>query len=286
MRLWAVRWSFEGVEEAKEEGLEEVCICVLGVVGIFLLYSWEMMTEGRGKRGREVEDVDEVVGGKVCAVVDVDASDVTGSSDSVEGEELPKRMGVVERETRISEAVGTILECLDDDSTREGLRKTPMRFARALLSFTEGYRMKPEDVVGDAEFDENHNEIVFLSNVDLYSLCEHHMVPFFGKVSPPAAPSHPSRQKTTNDAPHLCGRDRNPIADPSLFDLVARLFTPIKCHIAYIPRGKVIGLSKLARIAEMFSQRLQIQERLTRQIAQAVQDAVQPDGVAVMIEAT
>lgn len=238
------------------------------------------MVEGRGKRGRD-EDVDEVLGAKVCAVVEVDSSDVTGSSESIEGEELPKRMGDEERETRISEAVGTILECLDDDSTREGLRKTPMRFTRALLSFTEGYRMKPEDVVGDAEFHENHNEIVFLSNVDLYSLCEHHMVPFFGKVSPLLRPKFP-----TPLAPILSTVFSAQYRTKLLICVCPILSPIIQVHIAYIPKGKVIGLSKLARISEMFSRRLQIQERLTRQIAQAVQDAVHPEGVAVMIEAT
>lgn len=135
----------------------------------------------------------------------------------------------------------TVLECLGEDPDREGLLKTPDRYAKALLWMTRGYAERVSDVIGEAIFAEDHDEMVIVRDIDIYSLCEHHMVPFVGK-----------------------------------------------CSIGYIPSraGHVIGISKLARLAETFSRRLQVQERLTKQIALALEEAVKPRGVAVVIEAT
>lgn len=144
-----------------------------------------------------------------------------------------------ERLRRMSGAVRTLLECVGEDPDREGLKATPMRMAKALLYMTKGYDQSVAGVVGGAVFEEDHSEMVVVKDINIFSICEHHMVPFMGKV-----------------------------------------------HIGYIPRSKVLGLSKLARIAEMYARRLQIQERLTKQIAQALNEAIQPLGVAVVIEAT
>ncbi|SCZ88049.1 BZ3500_MvSof-1268-A1-R1_Chr2-1g04155 [Microbotryum saponariae] len=143
------------------------------------------------------------------------------------------------REQKLADAVRTLLECIGEDPDREGLKKTPERYAKALLWMTKGYAERLPDVIGNAIFAEDHEEMVIVRDIDVYSLCEHHMVPFVGKVS-----------------------------------------------IGYIPNKFVLGLSKLARIAETFSRRLQVQERLTKQIAMAIDEAIRPMGVAVVIEAT
>ncbi|KZS97682.1 GTP cyclohydrolase I [Sistotremastrum niveocremeum HHB9708] len=143
------------------------------------------------------------------------------------------------REARLSGAVKTILECIGEDPEREGLLRTPERYAQALLYLTKGYEEKLSDVINDAIFAENHDELVIVRDIDIFSLCEHHLVPFTGRVS-----------------------------------------------IGYIPNKLVLGISKLARIAETFSRRLQVQERLTKQIAVAVEEAIKPRGVAVVMEAT
>lgn len=144
-----------------------------------------------------------------------------------------------EREKRIASAVKTILHELGEDVEREGLLETPERYARAMLYFTKGYEDNIRDVIKHAVFEEDHDEMVIVRDIEVYSLCEHHLVPFFGKA-----------------------------------------------HIAYIPNKRVVGLSKLARLAEMYSRRFQVQERLTKQIAMALSEILKPRGVAVVIEAT
>jgi len=136
-------------------------------------------------------------------------------------------------------AIRTVLECIGEDPDREGLQRTPERYAKALMWMTKGYEERLADVINDAVFAEDHDEMVIVRDIDVYSLCEHHMVPFTGKIS-----------------------------------------------IGYIPNKLVLGLSKLARIAETFSRRLQVQERLTKQVALAIMEAIRPRGVAVVMEAT
>jgi GTP cyclohydrolase I len=138
----------------------------------------------------------------------------------------------------LSELVKRQLELLGEDPDREGLLKTPERVAKSLAWLTRGADIDPRDVVGDALFEESHENMVMVRDIELYSLCEHHMLPFFGKA-----------------------------------------------HIAYIPNGRIVGLSKLPRLVEVFSRRLQVQERLTEQIAQALDDILKPRGVGVVIEA-
>ena len=130
------------------------------------------------------------------------------------------------------------LELLGEDADREGLLKTPERVAKAMQFMTYGYKIDPCDVLKSAMFEEDYSQMVIVRDIDFYSLCEHHMLPFFGKA-----------------------------------------------HVAYIPNGKITGLSKIARVVEILSRRLQIQERLTTQIKDCIQETLQPLGVMVVIEA-
>ena len=139
----------------------------------------------------------------------------------------------------IAELVDSLLVELGENPRRPGLRATPDRVARALRELTDGYGVKPEEVIADAVFDEqSYDEMVLVRDIPFYSLCEHHMLPFFGQV-----------------------------------------------HVGYLPKGKVIGLSKIPRLVEVFSRRLQIQEQLTRQVAEALNTSLVPRGVGVVVEA-
>ncbi len=139
----------------------------------------------------------------------------------------------------MQQAVRTLLLGLGEDPDREGLRDTPKRVVRALQFLTSGYHQSLDELLNGAVFHENANEMVLVRDIDLFSSCEHHILPILGRA-----------------------------------------------HVAYIPNGKVIGLSKIARICEMYARRLQVQERLTQQIADALQGLLQPQGVAVVVEAT
>ena len=134
--------------------------------------------------------------------------------------------------------VRQMLTSLGEDLGREGIEETPARIARSLRFLTSGYQMHMEDIVRDALYTVTYDEMVMVKDIEVFSLCEHHLLPFFGK-----------------------------------------------CHVAYLPQRKVIGLSKIPRVVDMFARRLQIQERLTNQIAQSLQECIHPQGVGVVIEA-
>ena len=138
----------------------------------------------------------------------------------------------------IARLVAQLLQELGEDACREGLERTPERVAKALRYLTSGYQMKVEDVLNEALFVEDYDEMVVVKDIDFFSLCEHHILPFIGKA-----------------------------------------------HVAYMPRKKIVGLSKIPRLVEMYARRLQVQERLTTQIANTLNDVLQPRGVAVVIEA-
>lgn len=134
--------------------------------------------------------------------------------------------------------VTDIIDLIGEDSKREGLLKTPERVAKALQFLTHGYGLDPEKILTSALFEEDYSEMILVKDIEVYSLCEHHMLPFFGEA-----------------------------------------------HVAYIPNGKIVGLSKIPRVVDVFARRLQVQERLTLQIRDAISDVLQPLGVAVVIEA-
>ena len=141
-------------------------------------------------------------------------------------------------EVPFQDLIAEMIRRLDTDPDREGMDKTPERVEKAMKFLTRGYHMTPEDAIGDGIFQEHHHNMVLVKDIELYSMCEHHLLPFFGKA-----------------------------------------------HVAYIPDGRIMGLSKAARLVEVFSRRFQVQERLTEQIAQAVWDTLSPMGVGVVVEA-
>ncbi len=139
---------------------------------------------------------------------------------------------------KLAKHVAGILELIDENPKREGLQRTPLRVAKAMTDLTRGYAEDPVAILNSAKFHEDYRQMVIVRDINFYSLCEHHMLPFYGRV-----------------------------------------------HVAYIPNGQVTGLSKLARVVECFARRLQIQERLTKQIRECIQEALQPLGVMVVVEA-
>jgi GTP cyclohydrolase IA len=138
----------------------------------------------------------------------------------------------------LQELMREVLVRLGEDPERDGLRDTPERMERSMLYLTKGYQENPEEILLGAMFDVDYDEMVIVKDIEMFSLCEHHLLPFFGKV-----------------------------------------------HVAYIPQGKVIGLSKVPRLVDVFARRLQVQERLTTQIADAIESAIKPQGVGVVVEA-
>lgn len=140
--------------------------------------------------------------------------------------------------TSLHPHVLALLQGLGEDPTRQGLTKTPERVEKSLRWLTRGYRMSVAEVVGNGVFEESHENMILVRDIELYSMCEHHMLPFFGKA-----------------------------------------------HVAYLPNGRIIGLSKIPRIVEVFARRLQVQERLTDQVADALMEVLEPRGVGVVIEA-
>lgn len=158
-----------------------------------------------------------------------------GTRERLEEDEASRQS----RLERMKGAVRTLLECVGEDPDREGILATPHRYANALLFFTKGYQENVRDIVNGAIFQENHSEMVIVKDIEVFSMCEHHLVPFTGKM-----------------------------------------------HIGYIPNNAVIGISKLPRIAEMFARRLQIQERLTKEVANAIMEILKPQGVAVVMESS
>lgn len=140
---------------------------------------------------------------------------------------------------KLAENYKNILEMIEEDSSREGLEKTPVRVAKSIQFLTQGYQIDPAAMLNSAKFKEEYQQIVLVKDIELYSLCEHHMLPFYGKA-----------------------------------------------HVAYIPNGFITGLSKVARVVDAFARRLQVQERLTVQIRDCIQDTLNPLGVAVVIEAS
>ncbi|KAK4120974.1 GTP cyclohydrolase I [Parathielavia appendiculata] len=170
-------------------------------------------------------------------VIDFDglSRPVVGTRERLEEDDAQKEV----RLARMKGAVRTLLECIGEDPDREGLLATPERYAKAMLYFTKGYQENVRDIVNGAIFQEGHNEMVIVKDIEVFSMCEHHLVPFNGKM-----------------------------------------------HIGYIPANAVIGISKLPRIAEMFARRLQIQERLTKEVANAIMEVLKPQGVAVVMESS
>jgi GTP cyclohydrolase IA len=152
---------------------------------------------------------------------------------------LAKAIDLSDRSDALQRLTRMTLAAIGEDVERDGLLDTPRRVQQSLEFLTNGYEVHPADVVGDALFNESYDEMVLVRDIELYSLCEHHMLPFFGKA-----------------------------------------------HVGYIPRGRVVGLSKIPRLVDVFARRLQVQERLTRQIAECLDELLNPSGVGVVIEAS
>jgi GTP cyclohydrolase I len=142
------------------------------------------------------------------------------------------------RDATLAEIVREMLQRIGEDPARNGLLRTPERVEKSLMWLTRGYHMSADTVIGDAMFEEHHESMVLVKDIEMYSMCEHHMLPFFGKV-----------------------------------------------HVAYIPDGRIVGLSKVARVVDVFARRLQVQERMTEQIAEAISETLNPQGVGVIVEA-
>jgi GTP cyclohydrolase I len=160
---------------------------------------------------------------------DLDLEDrLTRESNRLQGKDLE----------RVADAYRELLQAIGEDTNREGLQRTPDRAARALEFLTQGYRQNLDEIINGAVFESSASEIILVKDIELYSLCEHHLLPFIGRA-----------------------------------------------HVAYLPNGKVIGLSKVARIVDVFARRLQIQENLTTQIAESLMRCLEPSGVAVVVEA-
>lgn len=163
----------------------------------------------------------------------------TDDGEHSSGKDCPRKLVMTKELSIMESAYREIIQRVGEDPDRQGLRKTPQRAAKAMIFFTKGYEQTISDVLNDAIFDEDHDEMVVVKDIEMFSMCEHHLVPFIGKVS-----------------------------------------------VGYLPNKRLLGLSKVARIVEIFSRRLQVQERLTKQIAVALTEAIQPTGVGVVIEAT
>ncbi|KAM0283749.1 hypothetical protein ACHAQH_002338 [Verticillium albo-atrum] len=189
------------------------------------------------KKLQEEAEEDQPVVRTPSPVIDFDGLSRPSRGTRERLEENPEQ--AAERLRKMQAAVRTILECVGEDPDRSGIVDTPKRYAKAMLDFTQGYQQNVGDIVNNAIFQEGHNEMVIVKDIEIFSLCEHHLVPFTGKM-----------------------------------------------HIAYIPKNQVIGISKLPRIAEMFSRRLQIQERLTKEVAHAIMEVLKPQGVAVVMESS
>jgi len=169
------------------------------------------------------------------------ASDVRAPSQGDRNEKAPvgrRKPGTDLTSVPFPDLVHEMIRRLGDDPDRTGLVRTPERVEEALRFLTEGYRLSPEDVVGKGVFEDRHQNMVIVKNIEMYSLCEHHLLPFFGKV-----------------------------------------------HVAYIPDGHILGLSKVARLVDVFARRFQVQERLTEEIAESLWAVVEPEGVGVVVEA-
>ena len=162
----------------------------------------------------------------------------TDNPSSEETFSIPTIAYDAEVTARLMDSTASVLSLIGEDPTREGLVKTPERVAKALQTLTRGYRQDPAAVLRSAMFREDYSQMVIVKDIDFYSLCEHHMLPFYGKV-----------------------------------------------HVAYIPNGYITGLSKIARVVDIFSHRLQVQERMTLQIKQCIQETLNPLGVMVVVEA-